>query len=61
MRQRDVDVLPTGRDRLERLARAMGYGRGGHQDLEADWFRHARHVRRVTERVFYGVESGSAR
>lgn len=54
LRQRDTDVLPTG-DRLERLARAMGYGRGGRQRLEADWFRHARHVRAITERVFYGI------
>ncbi len=54
LRQRDADVLPTG-DRLERLARAMGYGRGGRQRLEADWFRHARHVRTITERVFYGI------
>jgi len=61
LRQRDVDVLPSGRDRLERLARAMGYGRGSHQQLEADWFRHARHVRRVAEREFYGIEPGSTR
>jgi [glutamine synthetase] adenylyltransferase / [glutamine synthetase]-adenylyl-L-tyrosine phosphorylase len=61
MRQRDVDVLPSGRDRLERLARALGYGRGGQQRLEADWFRHARHVRRVTDRVFYGVEPAGGR
>jgi len=54
LRQRETDVLPTG-DRLEQLARAMGYGRGGRQQLEADWFRHARHVRAVTERVFYGM------
>ena len=57
LRQRDVDVLPSG-DRLERLARAMGYGRGGRQQLEADWFRHARHVRRVMEQTFYGIEPG---
>jgi hypothetical protein len=39
----------------------MGYGRGGRQQLEADWFRHARHVRRVTERSFYGITEGSGR
>lgn len=61
LRQREVDVLPSGRDRLERVARAMGYGRGSHQQLEADWFRHARHVRRVAEREFYGIEPGSTR
>jgi [glutamine synthetase] adenylyltransferase / [glutamine synthetase]-adenylyl-L-tyrosine phosphorylase len=54
LRQRDTDVLPTG-DRLEQLARAMGYGRGGRQQLEADWFRHARHIRAITERSFYGM------
>jgi [glutamine synthetase] adenylyltransferase / [glutamine synthetase]-adenylyl-L-tyrosine phosphorylase len=61
MRQRDVDVLPSGRERLEPLARAMGYGQGGAQALEADWFRHARHVRRVTEQAFYGIERGGVR
>ncbi len=60
LRQRETDVLPTG-DRLEQLARAMGYGRGGRQQLEADWFRSARHVRRVTERVFYGIGEGGVR
>ncbi len=54
LRQRDADVLPTG-ERLEQLARAMGYGRGGRQQLEADWFRHARHVRTIVERSFYGM------
>ncbi len=61
MRQRDVDSLPQGRERLEPLARAMGYGRGGAQALEADWFRHARHVRRVMEQAFYGIERGGTR
>jgi [glutamine synthetase] adenylyltransferase / [glutamine synthetase]-adenylyl-L-tyrosine phosphorylase len=61
MRQREVDALPAGRDRLEPLARAMGYGRGGAQMLEADWFRHARHVRRVMEHAFYGIERGGTR
>jgi glutamate-ammonia-ligase adenylyltransferase len=60
LRQRDTDSLPSG-DRLEQLARAMGYGRGGRQQLEADWFRHARHVRRVTERTFYGISEASGR
>ena len=54
LRLRETDVVPTG-DRLEQLARAMGYGRGGRQQVEADWFRNARHVRAVTERVFYGM------
>jgi glutamate-ammonia-ligase adenylyltransferase len=60
LRQRETDVLPPG-ERLEQLARAMGYGRGGRQQLEADWFRHARHVRSVTERSFYGITEGSSR
>ena len=59
LRQRDTDVLPAG-DRLEQLARAMGYGRGGRQQIEADWFRHARLVRAVTERSFYGMTAGAA-
>ena len=54
LRHRETDVLPSG-ERLEQLARAMGYGRGGRQQLEADWFRHARRVRAITERVFYGM------
>ena len=54
LRHRDVDVLPTANPALEVLARAMGYGRGGWQELEDDRRRHARHVRRVCERVFYG-------
>ena len=54
LRHRDTDVLPVG-DRLEQLARAMGYGRGGRQQVEADWFRHARHVRTIMERSFYGM------
>ncbi len=53
LRHRDVDVLPTATPALEVLARAMGYGRGGWQELEEDRLRHARHVRRVCERVFY--------
>jgi [glutamine synthetase] adenylyltransferase / [glutamine synthetase]-adenylyl-L-tyrosine phosphorylase len=60
LRQRETDVLPTG-ERLEQLARAMGYGRGGRQQLEADWFRHARLVRAVTERSFFGMTERGAR
>ncbi len=56
LRHRDVDVLPQPRDQLEKLARSMGYGRGGWQELEEDRRRHARHVRQVCNRVFYGVE-----
>ncbi|MDP8928322.1 MAG: bifunctional [glutamine synthetase] adenylyltransferase/[glutamine synthetase]-adenylyl-L-tyrosine phosphorylase, partial [Actinomycetota bacterium] len=62
LRQRDVDVLPASAVVLERLARSLGYGRGGRQELEADYLRHTRRVRRVTERLFYGQDvSGSAR
>lgn len=59
LRHRDVDVLPTSTPALEMLARAMGYSRGGWQELEEDRLRHARHVRRVCERVFYGQDGGS--
>ncbi len=54
-RHRDVDVLPSSQLQLETLARAMGYGRGGWQELEEDRRRHARHVRAVCEREFYGL------
>jgi [glutamine synthetase] adenylyltransferase / [glutamine synthetase]-adenylyl-L-tyrosine phosphorylase len=60
LRQRDTDTLPSG-ERLEQLARAMGYGRGGRQQLEADWFRSARHVRAVMERSFYGITDRGTR
>ncbi len=58
LRHRDVDVLPSATATLETLARAMGYGRGGWQQLEEDRRRHARHVRSVCERVFYEQEPG---
>src|SRR6056297_569244 len=54
-RHRDVDVLPASQLQLETLARSMGYGRGGWQELDSDRRRHARHVRAVCERVFYGL------
>ncbi|MDQ4130178.1 MAG: hypothetical protein M3133_04185, partial [Actinomycetota bacterium] len=54
LRQRDVDVLPTSAAVLERLGRSLAYGRGGGQELEADFLRHTRRVRRVTTRLFYG-------
>jgi [glutamine synthetase] adenylyltransferase / [glutamine synthetase]-adenylyl-L-tyrosine phosphorylase len=54
-RHRDVDVLPSSQLQLETLSRAMGYGRGGWQELDEDRRRHARHVRAVCERVFYGL------
>ncbi|MFP4233820.1 MAG: bifunctional [glutamine synthetase] adenylyltransferase/[glutamine synthetase]-adenylyl-L-tyrosine phosphorylase [Nitriliruptoraceae bacterium] len=54
-RHRDVDVLPGSQLQLETLARSMGYGRGGWQELESDRRRHARRVRAVCERVFYGL------
>ncbi|MBW3662450.1 MAG: bifunctional [glutamine synthetase] adenylyltransferase/[glutamine synthetase]-adenylyl-L-tyrosine phosphorylase [Actinobacteria bacterium] len=54
LRERNVDVLPTNPDVLERLARSLGYGRGGRQVLEEDHLRATRRIRHVTERVFYG-------
>lgn len=56
LRHRDVDSLPQNRDHLETLARSLGYGRGGWQQLEDDRRKHARHVRQVCERLFYGIE-----
>ncbi len=55
LRHRHADVLPDGGERLERLARALGFGRGGRRELEAEWLGHARRVRRVTERVLFGI------
>ena len=57
LRQRNVDTLPSSHADLDLLARSLGYGRGGWQELESDHLRHARHVRRVTERLFYGTTS----
>jgi [glutamine synthetase] adenylyltransferase / [glutamine synthetase]-adenylyl-L-tyrosine phosphorylase len=53
LRQRDVDVLPQAVPQLELLARSLGYGRGGWQEFEEDRRRYSRHVRQVTERLFY--------
>jgi [glutamine synthetase] adenylyltransferase / [glutamine synthetase]-adenylyl-L-tyrosine phosphorylase len=58
LRQRDVDVMPPNAPMLELLARSLGYGRGGWQELEEDRRRYARHIRQITERVFYGQEPG---
>jgi [glutamine synthetase] adenylyltransferase / [glutamine synthetase]-adenylyl-L-tyrosine phosphorylase len=58
LRHRDVDILPQATQTLETLARSMGYGRGGWQELEEDRKRHARHVRRVCLRLFYAQETG---
>ncbi len=57
LRHRDVDVLPQGAQHLEVLARSLGYGRGGWQEFEEDRRRHARHVRRACEQIFYGMEA----
>jgi [glutamine synthetase] adenylyltransferase / [glutamine synthetase]-adenylyl-L-tyrosine phosphorylase len=56
LRQRDVDVVPAATERLELVARSLGYVRGGWQELEEDRRRFARHVRQVTDRLFYGAE-----
>jgi glutamate-ammonia-ligase adenylyltransferase len=53
MRQRNVDVLPTGTALLTRLAQGLGYGPAGRQEFEEEHLRHVRHVRRVAERVFF--------
>lgn len=55
---RAVDELPRpGPDGIGRLARVLGYGRGEWQSLEEDHMRATRHVRAVTNRLFYGVET----
>jgi [glutamine synthetase] adenylyltransferase / [glutamine synthetase]-adenylyl-L-tyrosine phosphorylase len=56
LRQRDVDVLPQTPSQLELLARGLGYGRGGWQEFDEDRRRYARHVRQVTDRLFYEAE-----
>lgn len=56
LRQRNVDVIPTSTELLEKLSRGMGYGRGGRQEFLEEHLRHTRHVRRVCEQVFYEVE-----
>lgn len=56
LRVRNVDELPTNTDVLDRLARSMGMGRNGRQELEDSYMRVTRRVRRVAERVFYGLE-----
>ncbi len=61
LRHRDVDVLPHPRDQVEKLARSLGYGRGGWQQLEQDRRKHARRIRQVCERVFYGIEPDPSR
>jgi [glutamine synthetase] adenylyltransferase / [glutamine synthetase]-adenylyl-L-tyrosine phosphorylase len=58
LRHRNVDVMPQASDQLELLARALGYGPGGWQDLDDVRRRHSRHIRRVCERVFYGIGPG---
>lgn len=55
LRQRDVDVWPSSHPKLETLARSLGYGRSGWQDLEQDRLWHSRQVRNVCERIFYGI------
>ena len=57
LRFRDVDVFPTALAQRELLGRALGYGRNGWRELEEERLRHARHVRRVCEQQFYGVEN----
>ena len=56
LRHRDVDVLPGSHLQLETLARSLGFHRRGWQELEEERLRHARHVRRVCEQLFYGID-----
>jgi [glutamine synthetase] adenylyltransferase / [glutamine synthetase]-adenylyl-L-tyrosine phosphorylase len=57
LRQKDVDVLPSSHLVMEKLARSLGYGRGGAQEAEEDYMRATRRVRQVAERLFYGQET----
>ncbi len=61
LRQRNVDVLPTNADLLTRLAHSLGFGPSGRQEFEDAYLRHTRHVRRVTERVFYEMDDVAER
>src|SRR5699024_9786597 len=49
-----VDVFPTDRAQVYKVARLLGYRAGRTAHFEEDWFRLARHARGVVERVFYG-------
>jgi glutamate-ammonia-ligase adenylyltransferase len=55
LKVRDVDVMPAASTQVELVARSLGLPRGSWQQLEEERLRHARHVRRVTERIFYGM------
>lgn len=59
LRFRDVEVFPQSQAQRELLGRALGYGRNGWRELEDERLRHARHVRRVCEQQFYGLENPS--
>lgn len=59
LRFRDVDVFPQSQAQRELLGRALGYGRNGWRELDDERLRHARHVRRVCEQQFYGLENPS--
>lgn len=52
---RNVDVLPSAARVLTPLAHRLGYGPNRRQELEDDVLRHMRHVRQVTEKLFYGA------
>ncbi len=58
-RQRDVDVLPNNPVFLTQLAHGLGFGPAGRQEFEDEYLRHTRHIRRVSERLFFEVESTS--
>ncbi|MGC5616344.1 bifunctional [glutamine synthetase] adenylyltransferase/[glutamine synthetase]-adenylyl-L-tyrosine phosphorylase [Georgenia sp. Z1491] len=48
-----TDVLPHGVERLETVARMLGYPSGHRQELEEDYLRAARRSRAVVERLFW--------
>ena len=56
MKQRNVDVLPSGPEPLTHLARSLGFDGAARQAFDEAYLRHTRHVRRVVERVFYEMD-----
>ncbi|HEU0257438.1 MAG TPA: bifunctional [glutamine synthetase] adenylyltransferase/[glutamine synthetase]-adenylyl-L-tyrosine phosphorylase [Microbacteriaceae bacterium] len=56
----DADTLPADRERLEPVARLMGYGSHAASVLEEAYLQATRRARGVFERLFYGPEPPSA-
>ena len=50
---RRTHVLPEDHDALRRLGRSMGFMREPVEELNVEWRRHSREVRRLHEKLFY--------